>query len=549
MNNTQWHCAALSSTVFSRVRLDATTVECEAADDRSCRLIESMDQCERITTTPTKGLSCNPLEFDTPSSWCSRLLNTWLPADPRVYSCRRWTSHVFVGSRVNDGGDVECYSTDGATCAALGSQDACASALGASTGPGTPVVCSHVANAVASYASPDSWCASVITTRHASMTSDEPSNASNANAATTTTPPLQLFPSPELATITTPTTTPSSSPTFSKTGGVALAVALAACVLVVLFVAFMRRRRRHATAVMARKRSRRTTVAIPAGVNLGTIEAYHLDVDTLVLTKRLVVGANQDIYLGMFHDRVVIVKQLTTPDIDLLERLIQKTTLQASLQCPYVVDCLGACWDDNPFEMQCVLEYMDCGDLRSYLAVYDSHNFHWSHKVACLLRLVEGLAHLHAMPRAHGALQSKNVLIDSTKGTKLTNFGLSSAALIKSFPWVAPELLEASSRGASTAADIYALGVIMSELDTHAVPYADMRNTMTGKVLADVSVRCLVQQGRATPNFSDSIPSWLHEIALACLAHDPIKRPSAVQVLAAVQRGAFQKPSKMGFLV
>ncbi|CAK4714608.1 unnamed protein product [Aphanomyces euteiches] len=252
-----------------------------------------------------------------------------------------------------------------------------------------------------------------------------------------------------------------------------------------------------------RKRpTRRATV----NVNLGTLSAYRLDSVELVLTKCVVKSDFMSVYMGMLDNQVVAVKQLQSGDIAILELFVKEITLQSSLKGPRVVDYLGACWND-PFDMKGVMEYMDCGDLKSILASHKSSAFPWDHKLKCVQEIVHGL---------------------------------------KAYQWAAPEVL--SSNRFSASADIYSLGVILWELESHKVPFADLKNDRTGKRMPEPAVKSLIQQGRATLTFSGAMPPWLYEIALTCLAYDPDQRPSIVKIANAILVGMQPKRAKIGFL-
>ncbi|KAG9410503.1 hypothetical protein AC1031_018544 [Aphanomyces cochlioides] len=299
--------------------------------------------------------------------------------------------------------------------------------------------------------------------------------------------------------------------------------------------------------MLRNKFMKRPTRRATVNVNLGTLSAYRLDSVELVLTKCLVKSDFMSVHMGMLDNQVVAVKQLQSGDISILELFVKEITLQSSLKGPRVVDYLGACWND-PLDMKCVMEYMDCGDLKSYLASHESLAFPWDQKLKCVQEIVNGLKYIHQLPRVHGALRSKNVLLDTSKGAKLTNFYVLGAPLAAgAYQWAAPEVL--SSNRFSASADIYSLGVILWELESHKVPFAGFKNDRTGKRMPEPAVKSLIQQGRATLTFSGAMPPWLYEVALTCLAYDPDQRPSIIKIANAMLVGMQPKRPKIGILV
>ncbi|GLD97724.1 hypothetical protein PINS_up006414 [Pythium insidiosum] len=88
--------------------------------------------------------------------------------------------------------------------------------------------------------------------------------------------------------------------------------------------------------------------------------------------------------------------------------------------------------------------------------------------------------------------------------------------------WAAPEVIIGQQRY-TTAVDMYSFGVILSELDSRALPYADQPS------LPESALLSLVCSGELRPQFRTASPPEIVELGGRCLAFQPMLRPSAVE--------------------
>ncbi|OQR81570.1 hypothetical protein ACHHYP_16455, partial [Achlya hypogyna] len=92
--------------------------------------------------------------------------------------------------------------------------------------------------------------------------------------------------------------------------------------------------------------------------------------------------------------------------------------------------------------------------------------------------IASALTDLHHEDFLHRDLKSHNVLLSSTNYIKLADLGLArSDAMTKgvgTLYWMAPEVHDPEAKY-NAAADIYSIGVILTELDTFQLPYADLK--------------------------------------------------------------------------
>ncbi|KDO18525.1 TKL protein kinase [Saprolegnia parasitica CBS 223.65] len=340
----------------------------------------------------------------------------------------------------------------------------------------------------------------------------------------------------------------------SSNTGVIVGVAVGAVVLVLVIVGCVLYRRKKNAASTGTSHNGYTahntttqgmttsTGQYSMAFNMEDLELLRLDEQALTKIQSVAQGAYGEVYRGEYKGQLVAIKcmlQGKSSRAD-ISNLIDEIKLTAKLDCPYVVKTIGASWR-VPSELQMVLEWMDRGDLKSVLEKTKpsvpggvSATFPWEEKFQTMLAIADGLVYLHSLDVIHRDLKSRNVLMDSQKGTKLTDFGASREVTtetmtigVGTYRWMAPEILQDNHY--TTAADIYSFGMVISELNTHYIPYSDMRNDK-GNALVDTAIMSRVIQGTIQPTFTASIPSWVRVLALECLRPHPEDRPSATLV-------------------
>ncbi|RHY17545.1 hypothetical protein DYB30_007889 [Aphanomyces astaci] len=199
-------------------------------------------------------------------------------------------------------------------------------------------------------------------------------------------------------------------------------------------------------------------------------------------------------------------------------------------------------------DLSLVLEYMERGDLQTYLSTtkLTPSLLNWPQKLAILKDIVSGLGHIHALGVIHRDIKARNILLSHDLRAKLTDFGVARQVSgttmtqgIGSLQWTAPEVLEGGQYTAQ--ADMYSLGILLSELDTHQPPYATDEDALSDIVLLRPSLQCPPERNPAEEEdkkryhgvvgFSTSCPHRVQKLATLCLALDPNKRPTPAQVL------------------
>ncbi|GGO14613.1 hypothetical protein GCM10010116_29490 [Microbispora rosea subsp. aerata] len=162
----------------------------------------------------------------------------------------------------------------------------------------------------------------------------------------------------------------------------------------------------------------------------------------------------------------------------------------------------------------------------------------WAEAVDIAAGLAKVLAAAHDRGIVHRDVTPENVLL-AEDGPKLLDFGIaafigeSDDQLVADFgtpPYVAPERLRGTT--ADPAVDVYALGVLLFEMLTGSLPYPEKTWE---------AIEAARREGPPpTPTGVPGLPQEVADLCRRCLSTDPVDRPSARAVAAALT--AVKKP-------
>ncbi|KAL7681401.1 putative protein kinase [Plasmopara halstedii] len=247
--------------------------------------------------------------------------------------------------------------------------------------------------------------------------------------------------------------------------------------------------------------------------------------DPTIITKRiafshlhrlrlLAKGGSGEVWLGQYETQYVAMKcllSLKRKDFQALEQFAEEIRMASLLEHPRIVTFFGVAWH-SLWHLCAITEYMAYGDLETVLTHSNSRNeFSWKREkfqIAC--DIIEALVYLHSLLPIviHRDLKSKNVLLDRYLHAKLSDFGLS------------------QGKRYDETSDLWSFGVVLSEIDTCALPYGFTRHTK----MQSIQIVHFVSKGQLLPTFQDDCPKEIRELAFRCLNLDPKARPTALTV-------------------
>ncbi|GMF18952.1 unnamed protein product [Phytophthora lilii] len=256
--------------------------------------------------------------------------------------------------------------------------------------------------------------------------------------------------------------------------------------------------------------------------------------------KKLGSGAFATVWLVRYRNSQLLASKRLRPDRRTKKHtstFVEEIKLIANFDHPNLVRLIGAAWTIES-DLQALLEYMDGGDLRQYLADA-STPFGWSfRKFDIAIGIIEALVYLHSFvpPLVHRDLKSRNVLLSSDFQAKLSDFGTSRfrsventmTAGVGTGRWLAPEVIRGDT-DYGCSADIYSFGALLTELDTNQIPYSNTRGS-NGKILTDMTILHRVATGKLHLEVRSSCGESMRNLVERCLVEDPSKRPAATVI-------------------
>ncbi len=209
-------------------------------------------------------------------------------------------------------------------------------------------------------------------------------------------------------------------------------------------------------------------------------------------------------------------------------RFVRECRVTAQVDHPGLVTVHDAGRDGD--DLYLVMQYLEGADLADHLAEHDPYPWPWA--VAVAAQLCSVLAAVHAVPVVHRDLKPRNVMVrpDGTlvvldlgvaavldvDTTRLTHTG----APVGSPVYMSPE--QAMGGVVGTAADLYALGVVLHELLSGTAPF-------TGSSAVVVLHRHVYEPPVPLRQVRPEVPAPLEELVLRLLAKDPRDRPANAQ--------------------
>ena len=147
------------------------------------------------------------------------------------------------------------------------------------------------------------------------------------------------------------------------------------------------------------------------------------------------------------------------------------------------------------------------------------------------LQIARGIHHIHQHGLAHRDLKSANVLLFENQNIlKICDFGSAKTLEVTAtktgetgtFRWMAPEFIEKSVKTINQRCDMFSYGMILYEMFTHEVPFADLKS--------EIEVALFIRD-KKRPSIPSKLPKYLKTLIAQCWQHSAYDRPTSSDIL------------------
>eukprot|EP00937_MAST-01D_sp_MAST-1D-sp2_P004143 g4143.t1 len=292
---------------------------------------------------------------------------------------------------------------------------------------------------------------------------------------------------------------------------------------------------------------KRMVAAIVGGAHERNHEMHTINFDDLELEQIIGAGASGEVIKAKYLGTIVVVKRMLRSNMteENVKAFTKEAELMNGLRHPNIVQFIGSSFNTH-VNLCVVLEWVERGDLFNLLRSDMGQDLQWSDPLLKMaIDCACGMAYLHGCrpPVIHRDLKSLNILVTSTFGCKITDFGMSrqseaqkgmdmAMTLVGTPLWVPPEVIK--SEKYSEKIDVYSFGICLTEMETREMPYADLASQegMTKWKLLNM----IAKEGiRPTMPPRNQMNRHIRDLIDDCLKTSPSARPSMEDCLQRLQ--------------
>jgi len=258
--------------------------------------------------------------------------------------------------------------------------------------------------------------------------------------------------------------------------------------------------------------------------------------DRYRIIERIGSGGMSDVYRAYDHalEREVAVKVLAERSDEITRRFLAEAQAMARLSHPSIVAVYDVGVDGEASYI--VMQYVKGSTIRDIHR--DTQTI--GDAVALVIDVLEALRFAHDQDIAHRDIKPGNIIIGESGGVFVTDFGLArrmsdvgnlsqSSEIVGTVAYLPPERF--MGKTGDRTSDLYSVGVLLYELVTGALPFANSSEDLVSTMIAHVN-----DVPRPARLLNPRVPAELERIIARLLESEPKRRfPDAASVIAALE--------------
>ena len=226
---------------------------------------------------------------------------------------------------------------------------------------------------------------------------------------------------------------------------------------------------------------------------------YKIDKSQVELVEMIEKGGFGSVYKANYEGQIVACKIINIGDDEKIKEPsledLKEFLILADLKHPGIITVFGYDWNENTQEIWIVMELMPEGSLKRFVF---GNKLTKEQKVYLMLQCAYSIKHVHTSKILHLNVNASNFLCKRNSGdveVKLCGFGLAKVRQTSNtytdteskgtLLWMAPEMFSRMTK-ASTATDIYSLGMTFYEILFERYPYQNERGINGITIVAEV---------------------------------------------------------------
>ncbi|KAE9417909.1 hypothetical protein Angca_003262, partial [Angiostrongylus cantonensis] len=264
-----------------------------------------------------------------------------------------------------------------------------------------------------------------------------------------------------------------------------------------------------------------------------------VDVSSLNLITKVAESHSGELWRGKWQGNEIVARILAVQEVTPRISRDFQTEFPALRIFAHSNICPVLAAANQPPNLVVISQYMPFGSLYNVLHEQSSVVIDHSQAMRFAVDIARGMSYLHSLdpPILRFYLSSKHVVVDEELTAKLsmadTKFSFQEVGRIYSPAWMSPEALQRDPEDLNIrAADMWSFGILLWELNTREVPFADLSPLYTSTKGFPFQIALEGLRVQIPPGIARNMARLMN----ICLNEDPGRRPNFDQIIPILEK-------------